>query len=120
MQDTAGFYSIIDYTVDGPPTQQELIEAFVGLQERWVRFYPGYKSAHLFASSDGTRVYNIVHWESEAAFREFERVSDNAGRHAAIQRVLDGLSGRAEARMSGPPRYSIVREVLPGPRLADV
>lgn len=119
MQDTAGFYSIIDYTVDGPQTQQELIEAFARLQERWVRFYPGYKSAHLFASIDGTRVYNIVHWESEAAFREFERVSDNAGRVAAIRHALEGLSGKAEARMSGPPRYNIVREVTPGPRLAD-
>lgn len=119
MQDTTGFYSIIDYTVDGPATQHELIDAFAALQEKWVRFYPGYKSAHLFASIDGTRVYNIVHWESEAAYREFERVSDNAGRVAAIQGILEALEGKAEPRMSGPPRYNIVREVGPGPRPAD-
>ncbi|MDF2693675.1 MAG: antibiotic biosynthesis monooxygenase [Labilithrix sp.] len=120
MQDTAGFYSIIDYTVDGPETQRELIDAFTLLQEKWVRFYPGYKSAHLFASIDGTRVYNIVHWVTEAAYREFERVSDNAGRQAAIQNVLDRLAGKAVPRMSGPPRYTIVREVRPGPRAHDV
>ncbi|MBX3213832.1 MAG: antibiotic biosynthesis monooxygenase [Labilithrix sp.] len=119
MQDR-GFYSIIDYTVDGPRTQEELIDAFVEIQERWVRFYPGYDSARLFASIDGLRVYNIVRWESEAAYRDFERDSDNVGRHAAIRRALDSLSGEAEARMSGPPRYALVRVVLPGPRRADV
>lgn len=119
MQDTRGFYSIIDYTVDGPQTQLELIEAFAGLQEKWVRFYPGYKSAHLFASTDGSRVYNIIHWDSEEAHREFERVSDNAARIAAIQGVIDSLKGKAEPRMSGPPRYRLVREVAPGPRPTD-
>lgn len=120
MQDTAGFYSIIDYTVDGPATQRQLIAAFAALQEEWVRFYPGYKSAHLFASVDGTRVYNIVHWDSEASHREFERISDNAGRVAAINRILLALDGKAVPRMSGPPRYTVVREVGPGPRAADV
>ena len=119
MQDTKGFYSIIDYTVDGAETQHELIEAFAGLQEKWVRFYPGYKAAQLFASTDGTRVYNIIHWESEAAHREFERLSDNAARIAAIQSVIDSLKGKAAPRMSGPPRYRLVREVAPGPRPTD-
>lgn len=113
--DTDGFYSIIDYTVDGEPTQKALIEAFVTIQEEWVRFYPGYRSARLFASVDGSRVYNIVHWASEADFRHFERVSDNAGRAAAIEIVLKSLSGKAEPRMSGPPRYRLVRAVEPGP-----
>lgn len=119
MSTDPGFYSIIDYTVDGAETQRELVDAFAEIQERWVRFHPGYRSARLLASVDGTRVYNIVHWASEADFRHFEETSDTEGRVAAIQDALDGLQGTAQARMSGPPRYRVLREVLPGLRRTD-
>lgn len=114
-----GFYSIIDYTVDGPRTQRELVEAFAEIQERWVRFYPGYRSARFHVSVDGTRVYTIVHWATEADFRHFAATSDTEGRTAAINAALAGLSGTAEPRMSGDPRYVVVREVGPGPRRTD-
>ena len=88
--DDRGFYSIIDYTVDG------------------------------------TRLYNLVHWASEADFREFEETSDTAGRMAAIQSALDGTvrsrcaaddrspslrrSARGRARVRAPdPRWAITR-----------
>ncbi|MEV7006748.1 antibiotic biosynthesis monooxygenase [Streptosporangium sp. NPDC051022] len=116
MSTDPGFYSIIDYTVDGADTQRELVEAFAEIQERWVRFYPGYRSARLHVSTDGTRVYNIVHWASEADYRNFVETSDTEGRWAALQEALNGLSGKAEARMSGPPTYVVVREVGPGPQ----
>ncbi|MDT0445331.1 antibiotic biosynthesis monooxygenase family protein [Streptomyces johnsoniae] len=116
MSSDSGFYSIIDYTVDGPETQRELAEAFAEIQERWVRFYPGYLSARLHVSTDGTRVYNIVHWASEADYRDFVETSDTEGRMAAIQQALDGLSGEAEPRMSGAPTYRVVREIGPGPQ----
>ncbi|WTW97291.1 antibiotic biosynthesis monooxygenase [Streptomycetaceae bacterium NBC_01309] len=114
MSTDAGFYSIIDYTVDGPATQAELVDAFAAVQERWVRFYPGYRSARFHISTDGTRVYNIVAWESEAAYRDFVATSDTDGRMAAIQAALDGLTGKAEARMTGAPTYRVVREIGPG------
>lgn len=110
------FYSVIDYTVDGVETQCRLIEAFAAIQEDWVRFYPGFRSATFLASLDGTRVYNLVHWASEADFRRFEAVSDNEGRAAAIRQALLELPGKAEPRMSGAPRYVVMREVRPGPR----
>lgn len=116
MSTDIGFYSIIDYTVDGPDTQREFVAAFADIQERWVRFYPGYRSARFHASTDGTRVYNIVHWASEADYRNFVETSDTEGRTAAIRKALDGLSGKAEPRMSGPPTYVVVREIGPGPQ----
>ncbi|MBW1598619.1 antibiotic biosynthesis monooxygenase [Streptomyces sp. JJ38] len=116
MSTGTGFYSIIDYTVDGPRTQQELVDAFAEIQERWVRFYPGYRSARFVVSTDGTRVYNLVHWETEEDYRHFVETSDTEGRMAAIQRALDGLSGTAEPRMSGAPTYRADREIAPGPR----
>lgn len=119
MSTDSGFYSIIDYTVDGPATQRELVEAFAEIQERWVRYYPGYRSARLLASVDGTRVYNLVHWASEADYLAFEETSDTEGRVDAIQSALNGLSGKAEPRMSGAPHYTVMREVAPGPQRTD-
>lgn len=109
-----GFYSIIDYEVDAS-AQEELLDAFVGLQEHWVRSYPGYVSARLFASVDGSRVYNVVYWGTEQDFRDFEATSDTAGRIAAIDAAIAGLSGRAEPRMTGPPRFRLARVVRPAP-----
>ncbi|HEX5594607.1 MAG TPA: antibiotic biosynthesis monooxygenase [Micromonosporaceae bacterium] len=113
------FYSIIDYTVEGPATQRELVAAFAEIQERWVRFYPGYRSARFYISTDGTRVYNIVHWASEADYRNFVETSDTEGRMAAIRDAVSSLSGKAEPRMSGVPTYTVVREIGPGPRKGD-
>lgn len=115
-QTTPLFYSIIDYTVDGPETQHELAEAFAALQKRWVRFYPGYHSARLLASTDGTRLYNVIAWRDEDSFVAFERESDTEGRIAAVQAAVDGVGGRAEARMTGAPRYRLLASVAPGPR----
>lgn len=112
-----GFYSIIDYTVDGPQTQRELVEAFAEIQEQRVRSHPGYRSARFFASIDGTRVLNVVSWASEADYRRFDETDDRDERQTAIQRALDGLSGHAEPRMTGPPRYRLLREI--GPSAGD-
>jgi C-6 monooxygenase len=110
------FYSIIDYEVDGPGSQQELAAAFAEIQRRWVSFYPGYESARIFASLDGTRVYNVVRWTSEADFRHFEQTSDTAGRVAAIQAAVAGVAGWAEPRMTGVPRFTVAHEVGPSLR----
>ncbi|WP_181777003.1 antibiotic biosynthesis monooxygenase [Amycolatopsis pittospori] len=115
MNEDKGFYSIIEYAVDGPETQAALVDAFAEIQERWVRFYPGYVSARFHASVDGTRVFNLVSWASEADYRHFEETSDLDGRLAAIHAALDGLPGEVESRVGANPRYRVVREVGPGP-----
>lgn len=119
MGEDKGFYSIIEYAVNGPETQAALVEAFAEIQDRWVRYYPGYVSARFHASVDGTRVVNVVSWASEADYRHFEETSDTAGRLAAIQAALDGLPGKAEPLVSANPRYRVARETGPGPRIAD-
>ncbi|RKN50904.1 antibiotic biosynthesis monooxygenase [Micromonospora endolithica] len=114
-----GFYSIIEHAVDGVETEREVVEAFAAIQERWVRFYPGYRSARFHASTDGTRVVNIVHWATEADYRHFVETSDTEGRMAAITTAMAALAGRAEARTSSRPTFRVVREVGPGPRRQD-
>ncbi|MEU2393528.1 antibiotic biosynthesis monooxygenase [Streptomyces sp. NPDC007369] len=113
MSGTTEFVSIIDYTVDGPQTQQELVEAFAALLERWVAFYPGFVSSRFHTSTDGTRVYNVVTWAGEAHYRNFVDHSDTEGRMAAIEAAVSGVSGTAEPRMTGAPTYRMVREVGP-------
>lgn len=54
---------------------------------RWVRFYSGYLSARFHVSTDGTRVYNIVRWASEADYRNFVDTSDGEGRIASLNAV---------------------------------
>ncbi|TDB84982.1 antibiotic biosynthesis monooxygenase [Actinomadura sp. KC216] len=76
MSTESGFYSTIDYTVDGHDTQREFVAAFAEIQERWVRVHPGYRSARFHVSADRSRVCNIVHWASEADFRHFVETSD--------------------------------------------
>ncbi len=119
MSEDKGFYSIIEYAVDGPGTQAALVDAFAGIQERWVRFYPGYISSRFHVSVDGTRVINLVSWASEADYRHFEETSDLDGRLAAIHAALDGLPGEVESRVSANPRYRVAREIGPGPRSGD-
>lgn len=75
MGDDAQFFSIIDYTVDRPQTQRELVDAFAEIQERRVRSYPGYLSARFLASTDGTRVYN---WVLVASTRVLDRPASSA------------------------------------------
>ncbi|AXC49221.1 hypothetical protein DRW48_05570 [Paracoccus suum] len=78
------FVSMIDYTVPSPERQAEIAGAFQRIQEDWVAPYAGFRSARFLASTDGRLVRVIVEWESEAAMREFEQVSDTAGRLAAL------------------------------------
>lgn len=118
MSGDARFFSIIDYTVDGPETQRELVEAFAEIQQRRVRSYPGYQWARFLASADGTRVYNIVAWASEADWRYFDQNDDLTERQADIEQALASLSGTAELRMSESPRYTLMREVRPDPTMA--
>lgn len=119
MSADTGFYSIIEHAVDGPETQRALVDAFAEIQERWVRFYPGYVSARFHVSTDGTRVYNIVHWASDADYRNFVATSDTDGRMAAIRAAMDALPGKVEARVSANPTYTVVREIGPGPQATD-
>jgi C-6 monooxygenase len=114
-QDTR-FFSIIDYAVDGAGTQARLVDAFAQIQRRWVAWYPGYVSAQLFASVDGTRVYNVVTWASEADFRHFEETSDTDGRVEAIRRAVEGAGGHVEPRMTGAPRFTLAARIGPGHR----
>lgn len=113
MTENATFLSIIEYDVDGEQTQHELADAFAAIQVEHVASFPGYVSSRIVASTDGLRLYNLVSWVDEAAYLAFEETSDTAVRMVAIQGALDALGGHAASRMTGPPRYRLLRSVDP-------
>lgn len=117
--DREPFFSIIDYEVSGVDAQDRFVDESAAIQERWVRHHPGYVSATFFASVGGDRVYNLIEWRSKADFDRFESESDTDGRLAAIASAIDAVPGRVQARMTGAPRFRIVRTVHPGPRFVD-
>lgn len=53
---------------------------FAEIQVQGVRFYPGYRSARFLVSTDGTRVYDIVHWAGQVDYRASVETSDTEGR----------------------------------------
>jgi quinol monooxygenase YgiN len=56
-----------------PEHQQELVEVLVEATDKVMRKLPGYVSANIHRSLDGTRVVNYAQWASEAAFQAMLR-----------------------------------------------
>ena len=55
------------FTVE-PEHQRELVDILARATEEVMRNLPGFVSANLHASTDGTRVVNYAQWESPQAF----------------------------------------------------
>ncbi len=55
------------FTVD-PENQQRLVELWQRATEELMRHLPGFVSANVHRSFDGTKVVNYAQWESQEAF----------------------------------------------------
>ena len=110
------FVIILEYTVEGPEQQRQLVEGFAELGKRWVRFHSGFLSARFHISTDGTRVVNFVNWASEEDYRNFLANSDPEGRIAAIEEVLANVSSPLDSANPTIPGFTVYRTVEPGPR----
>jgi len=55
--------TIINYFTVKPQTQQKMIDAWIAFVESYVKKVPGFISANLHKSTDGTRVFNYAQWE---------------------------------------------------------
>ena len=55
------------FTVD-PTNQQQLVEVWQDATEEVMRHQPGFVSASIHRSLDGTKVINYAQWESREAF----------------------------------------------------
>jgi quinol monooxygenase YgiN len=78
-EDWPGVTLVNVFTVE-PDRQEELVELLVDSTEETMRDLPGFVSANLHASRDGTRVVNYAQWESKEAFEAILEDSE-AQRH---------------------------------------
>lgn len=60
--------TLINVFVVDPDRQQDLVELLETATEEVMRHLPGFVSANIHASANGTRVVNYAQWRSRAAF----------------------------------------------------
>ena len=75
-----------------PERQQQLLDVLVEATERVMRFQPGFISANLHRSLDGTHVVNYAQWRSAADF-EAMRGNPAAQEHMARAFGLADVEG---------------------------
>ncbi len=74
--------TLINVFTVAPEDQERLIELLDRATDEVMRHLPGFVSANLHKSLDGTRVVNYAQWESRAAF-EAMLANPEAQRHMA-------------------------------------
>jgi len=70
------------FTVE-PARQRELVDFLVEITENVMRHVPGFVSANIHASLDGTRVVNYAQWESQGHFEAM--MADPAAREHMVK-----------------------------------
>ncbi len=75
--------TLINVFTVAPERQQQLVDLLDRATEDVMRHLPGFVSANLHASLDGTRVVNYAQWRSVEDFRAMLQNSDAAPHMAA-------------------------------------
>lgn len=65
----ANVATLINVFTVAPERQRELVDLLIHATDEVMRHRPGFVSANIHASTDGTSVVNYAQWESEDAFR---------------------------------------------------
>jgi quinol monooxygenase YgiN len=75
------------FTVD-PSNQQELIDLLARATETSVRDVPGFVSAALHRSVDGTKVTMYAQWKSEEHYRHYQSMLSRPGAPPYVKQAL--------------------------------
>jgi quinol monooxygenase YgiN len=70
-----------------PENQQRLVEAWQRGTDDLMRYLPGFISANIHRSLDGTKVVNYAQWESREAFEATLRNPEVAAYFAELARI---------------------------------
>ena len=74
------------FRLHDPADQQRLVDLLVEATEATMRHQPGYVSANIHKSLDGTHVVNYAQWRSQA---DFEAMLHNPEARAHMSRAAD-------------------------------
>jgi quinol monooxygenase YgiN len=83
----ADVMTLINVFTVAPDKQQELVDVLVEATEKVMVSVPGFVSANIHRSLDGSRVVNYAQWRSREAFeamRQDPRAGEHMGRAAAL------------------------------------
>ncbi|MGB3755659.1 MAG: antibiotic biosynthesis monooxygenase, partial [Rivularia sp. (in: cyanobacteria)] len=67
---------IFSFAVE-PERQQELIDMMIDALEKTTKHQPGFVSASIHKSLDGTRVFNYAQWRTQAEYEAFAQSSQD-------------------------------------------
>ncbi|MBA3339348.1 MAG: antibiotic biosynthesis monooxygenase [Geodermatophilaceae bacterium] len=74
--------TLVNVFTVAPAAQQDLVDLLVTATDEVMRDRPGFISANIHASTDGTRVVNYAQWRTEEDFQSMLR-DPAAGKHFA-------------------------------------
>ena len=100
-----GFVTLINVFTVEPKNQQQLIDLLTQATEQSVRTKPGFISASLHRSVDGTKVTMYAQWRSA---EEYQAMREDPGPLPYLQQAL------AIAKFE-PGMYEVVETFLPRP-----
>lgn len=79
--------TLINVFTVSPSDQKALVEVLITATDQVMRHQPGFISANIHASADGSRVVNYAQWRSEADFRAMLGDSEAAEHFAAVNDI---------------------------------
>ena len=107
IAENAGLVTFINVFTVEPSNQQELLDLLARATDTSVRDVPGFISAALHRSVDGTRVTMYAQWKSAEHYRHYQSMLSDPAAAPYVEQVL------AIARFE-PGMYDVVK-VVAGP-----
>jgi heme-degrading monooxygenase HmoA len=91
IQEHAPFATLINVFSVAPERATELAELLRAATEEKMRFVPGFISANIHVSTDGTRVVNYAQWRSAEAYQEMFEDEDARAHMQVCAAVATGF-----------------------------
>jgi quinol monooxygenase YgiN len=88
IAESTGLVTVINVFVVEPSNQQKLIDILAHATQISVRDMPGFVSAALHRSLDGTRVTMYGQWESEEHYRHYRATRSTPGAAPYVEQAL--------------------------------
>jgi quinol monooxygenase YgiN len=88
IAENSGLVTFINTFTMAPSDQQAVVDLLVGATETTACRVPGFVSAALHRSTDGTRVTMYAQWASEAHYRQYQALLADPAVAAYVPEVL--------------------------------
>ncbi|HEY8977588.1 MAG TPA: antibiotic biosynthesis monooxygenase family protein [Burkholderiaceae bacterium] len=88
ISENSGLVTAINVFTVEPSNQQRLVDLLVRATETSARDAPGFVSAALHRSVDGTRVTMYAQWESAEHYARYQAMRSSAGASSYVAQIL--------------------------------